>query len=237
MVLKKSSETAEELSRQGRERLYPRLTNPNYLILRKRRQIFQCWLGRVGAERLRVLDVGGRLQPYRPLVEKKAQDYIAIDLQPTSLVDTVARAEQLPFVSEHFDLVFCTQVLEYVPDPGLAVDEIRRVLKPGGLLLLSVPALFPRDSEQDCWRFQPAGLRLLLSAFAGVEIEPEGHSIAGFFRTANVFFLSCAKFMLLRKIFGYTIAPLLNLTGLSLDATLSAGNDLFAANYSALARK
>jgi SAM-dependent methyltransferase len=232
----RSPETAEELRLQGHRRLHPRLTDPNYLILRKRRQLFQCWLEGVTGGRLSVLDVGGRLQPYRPLIAERAIRYLAIDLAPTPLVNAVARAEHLPFASECFDVVFCTQVLEYIPDPGAAVGEIYRVLKPGGFLFLSVPTIFPRDSEQDCWRFEPAALRSLLSVFARVKIEPEGGSVAGFFRTANVFLLVCVKFMILREILSHTVTPLINMLGLSLDS-LASDNDQFAANYSVLAQK
>ena len=85
----------------------------------------------------------------------------------------VANAERIPFPSQEFDLVLCTQMLEYAPDPGLVLSEIHRVLKPGGRVLLSVPSVFPQDAD-DRWRFLPAGIRQLLSAFSEVEIVPEG---------------------------------------------------------------
>ena len=48
--------------------------------------------------------------------------------------------EAMPFANASFATVVCTEVLEHVPDPGLALREIRRVLKPGGVLIGSVPA-------------------------------------------------------------------------------------------------
>ena len=77
-------------------------------------------------------------------------------------------------------LVICTQVLEYVPEPRAVIAEIRRVLKPGGTLVLSVPADFPWTSVQDSGRFLPESLRVLLHSFYGVEIEAEG-SVSRFF--------------------------------------------------------
>lgn len=47
-----------------------------------------------------------------------------------------ADATALPFEAGRFDAVVCTQVLEYVPDVGRALDELRRVLRPGGRALL-----------------------------------------------------------------------------------------------------
>lgn len=48
-----------------------------------------------------------------------------------------ASLEQLPFGDGEFDLLLCTQVIEHVPDPGRAVAELARVLRPGGTLVIS----------------------------------------------------------------------------------------------------
>jgi len=73
-----------------------------------------------------VLDIGGRLQPYRLLLRARTKRYVAVDMQITPLVDVRAAAEALPFRDEQFDFAICTQVLEYLPDPGLAVAEIKQ---------------------------------------------------------------------------------------------------------------
>ena len=56
-----------------------------------------------------MLDIGGRIQPYRPLIENRLHRYIAIDPLATGLVDAVAIGEYLPFRSEIFDLVMRDQ--------------------------------------------------------------------------------------------------------------------------------
>ena len=161
----KSMETLDTVNREGRERLYPSLTNPSWLVLRRRREIFRKWLARVDGHDLDVLDVGGRIQPYRPLLEGRVRRYVAVDLRQTPLVNVVGRGEHIPLASAQFDLVICTQVLEYIPEPAAVIAEIHRVLKPGGCLLLSVPAVCPRDADHDCWRFLPGSLRHLLAPF------------------------------------------------------------------------
>lgn len=45
----------------------------------------------------------------------------------------------IPFGHGEFDLVWCSEVLEHIPDVGLALGELRRVLKPGGRLVVTVP--------------------------------------------------------------------------------------------------
>ena len=48
--------------------------------------------------------------------------------------------EAMPFADGSFGTVLCTEVLEHVPDPAAAIREFRRVLRPGGVLIGSVPA-------------------------------------------------------------------------------------------------
>jgi SAM-dependent methyltransferase len=206
-------------------------------VLRKRRELFRRWLHESLGINPFVLDVGGRIQPYRPLIACAHARYVAVDLRPTPLVNVVANAEQLPLTSAVFDLVLCTQMLEYAPDPGLVVSEIHRVLRPRGLLLLSVPSAFPRDADEDRWRFLPAGIRQLLSSFSEVEVVPEGGSIAGLFRTVNVCLHMFAGYSAARMFLSYTIIPALNLMGLSLEKLVGSQSDGFAVNYSVMARK
>jgi SAM-dependent methyltransferase len=232
-----SMENLDAARHEGRERLYPSLTNPNWLVLRRRREIFRKWLARVDGRELDVLDVGGRHQPYRPLLEGRLRRYVSVDLRWMPLVNIVARGEQIPVTSEQFDLVICTQVLEYIPEPAAVIAEIYRVLKPGGCLLLSVPAVFPRDSDQDRWRFLPESLRYLLRSFHGAEVVAEGSSVAGFFRTVCICLVMFAKPSFIGKMLRFTLVPLLNITAVSLEWIFASSNDQLAANFSAFAKK
>src|SRR5689334_24599442 len=161
-----SSETSAQVARMSRQRLHPSITDPSWLILRRRRALFTRWLERLPGKDLEVLDVGGRLQPYRELLQGRVKRYVALDLRATPAVDVVANACKIPFRDDAFDICFCTQMLEYAPNPQAVIAEIRRVLKPGGALLLSLPSLAPCDASEDRWRFWPAAIRELLSVFS-----------------------------------------------------------------------
>ena len=59
----------------------------------------------------------------------------------------------LPFADDTFDQVICSEVLEHIPDYLSFLQEIKRVLKPGGLFAVSVPRYLP---EWVCWQLRDA---------------------------------------------------------------------------------
>jgi SAM-dependent methyltransferase len=219
------------------KRLNPSLTDPNFLVLQSRTIIFKKWIHQLGKKGLRILDVGGRYQPYRPLFEDRIAQYIAVDVRHTGLVDVVGNCEYLPFAANTFDLVIATQVFDYFLRPHLAAEHIHRALRAGGTMLMSVAAFAPRFSDEEHWRLTPAGIRSTLSLFKRVEIVPETSSIGGLVRTLNVGLHSYTHFRPVRKAFELTICPLLNGLGLGLERLKLSKNDLFTPNYSVLAQK
>lgn len=82
-----------------------------------------------------------------------------IDIREGKGVDLVADVYNLPFGNGEFDLVLCVAIIEHLENPQRAIDEMRRVLKPGGKIVVSVPFMFPiHDSPRDYWRFTKYGL-------------------------------------------------------------------------------
>jgi len=90
--------------------------------------------------------------------------------------DTTGDLLNLPFEDESFDGVILTEVLEHCVDPKWATGEVCRVLKRGGLLLVTSPYLWPEHGIEgeykDYWRFTRHGWELLLSGFSDVTITP-----------------------------------------------------------------
>jgi SAM-dependent methyltransferase len=230
-------QTREELNLLANRRLFPSITDPHYLVLRRRAQLMRGWINQLPETTLQVLDIGGRYQPYRPLVQSRTSRYVALDVLPTQLVDVIGRGEQLPFASNTFDLIIATAVFEYFPEPRKAAEQMYCVLKPGGILLLSVGAVSPRFVDDEHWRYLPAGLRSTLSMFSRVEIVPEVFSLGSFCRIVNASFNIFARYEAVRWIFGWTVFPVVNLLGLCLERLALTTNDQMAGNYSALARK
>lgn len=122
----------------------------------------------------RVLDFGCATKPYRSLFAATVE-YLGADLAGNPAADVVIDANgRLDAHSGSFDLVLSTQVLEHVSSPALYLDEARRVLRPGGVLLLTTHGLmyFHRDPE-DYWRWTADGLNKILvdAAFDVVRME------------------------------------------------------------------
>lgn len=133
-----------------------------------------------------VLDVGAGAQPYRPLVPATAT-YRAIDSVLAregfgyDVPDTeYFEGDRWPAEDASVDLVLATETLEHIPDPAVFLAEARRVLRPGGELLLTVPfAARWHYVPHDYWRFTPSSLRDLLvtAGFADPVVTARGNEV------------------------------------------------------------
>lgn len=96
----------------------------------------------------------------------------------------------LPFINNSIDAIICLEVLEHVKNPFIAIEEVYRVLKPKGKLILSIPFLSPYHGKTksidkfshsycpDFWRFSNQGLELLLEKFSKKNIIPVSNTIS-----------------------------------------------------------
>lgn len=232
-----STRAKDALQEIADKRLRPRLTDPNFLVLRSRRVIFQDWVAKLPDKELSILDVGGRYQPYRPLFTGRVARYIGFDLVRTDFVDVVGNGESLPFASASFDLVIATQVFDCFKEPHRAAQQIHSVLKPGGALLASIPSMAPQFSDGERWRFTATGVRSVLSIFSEIRLVPELSSLGGMLRTTNLALYSFVPSRILKRVARSTLVPCINLSGLGLEALHITCNEQFTPNYSVLAIK
>lgn len=145
-----------------------------------------------------VIDIGCGIKPYASLLRPHVQRHIGID-HPGSdhdadNVDAGAVAYALPFREASFDGALCTAVLEHLEEPGDALRECHRVLRPGGVAICTAPFIWhPHEEPRDFYRYTAHGLRHLLtrSGFEVLEIRP----LAGFWVTfGQLFNYYCARF-------------------------------------------
>jgi len=68
---------------------------------------------------------------------------IGFDIKSGPGIDVVGDAHHLPFENEKFDVILCTEVLEHLHSPEIAISEMERVLKKGGKLILTTRFIYP----------------------------------------------------------------------------------------------
>ena len=90
-----------------------------------------------------LLDLGCGAQQYRPIYVNTFKRVVAADYNTRSRLDVRLNVCQLPFRSSSVDVVLFTEVIEHVIDGAQALREIGRVLKPGGVLLITWPLIYP----------------------------------------------------------------------------------------------
>lgn len=107
--------------------------------------------------------------------------WTGIDMQPGDGVDAVADIHELPQEwSGKFSGVLCSEVLEHVRRPWIALPELRRVIRPGGWLVVTTLFAFPEHGfPDDFYRYTRNGLAGLLADAGFTDIET---AYAGEFR-------------------------------------------------------
>lgn len=81
---------------------------------------------------------------YKRFRKMKNLEYTTTDLH-SPLADVKADICALPFESNTYDVIFCNHVLEHIPDDKKAMEEIFRVLRPGGMAILQIPQDLSRE--------------------------------------------------------------------------------------------
>lgn len=136
-----------------------------------------------------VLDLGCGEMPYRELIERNAKRYFALEYpgaanffdEKIDKVDVYGDAQVIPFAKNVFDTVFSTEVLEHVPRSSAMLSESFRILKEGGILIMTVPYCYKIHMEpHDYFRFTKYGLTHLLDnvGFQILDMKSNGGSLA-----------------------------------------------------------
>ena len=114
--------------------------SPGTLSLERHRQMWLYLQNETDffTKNYKVLHIAPEQEFLRKFKKMKNLDYISADLF-SPIVDVKADILDLPFENESFDIIFCNHVLEHIPDDTKAMQELYRVLKPGGMAILQIP--------------------------------------------------------------------------------------------------
>ncbi|MCO5144083.1 MAG: class I SAM-dependent methyltransferase [Oligoflexia bacterium] len=114
----------------------------------------------------KVLDIGCGSKPYENLF--KVSKYIGLELdsdrnRQNTKADFFYDGKSFPFKENEFDFIICNQVLEHVFEPNLFLQEVRRVLKPTGKALFTIPFLWDEHEQPiDYARYSSFGIKHLV---------------------------------------------------------------------------
>ncbi len=136
-----------------------------------------------------LVDLGCGEMPYRQyLFDKcpKLKKYIGVDVKfnnyhQTLKPDIYWNGKKIPLKNKTADIVMATELFEHVDNLAVILKEIRRVLRPQGLLFFTVPFIWPlHETPHDEFRYTPYSLNRFLkkAGFTTITILPTGGSNA-----------------------------------------------------------
>lgn len=187
-----------------------------------------------------LLDFGCGSKPYESLFTR-VERYVGVDMLDTghphrqSRVDVFYDGNRLPFPDSAFDGIVSFEVLEHVFNPEIVLGELRRVLKPGGIMLLTAP--FAWDEHEipfDFARYTCYGLKSLLER-TGFEIVHQRKTCGYVLAIGQLICAYLYQHVLPRGRLGARIAQLififpLNVLFLLADAILPRRDQLYCNN-------
>jgi SAM-dependent methyltransferase len=118
-----------------------------------------------------ILEIGSyQVEGQSELIELRSlfpkQDYIGLDIREGPGVDRVGSVEALPFPDASIGCVLAFSAFEHVQRFWLGFEEVKRVLRPDGVFLLSCPFHFRiHNHPSDYWRFTPEAFDVLLGDY------------------------------------------------------------------------
>jgi SAM-dependent methyltransferase len=141
----------------------------------------------------KILDVGSKESPYKKYLP--CLQYMRLDIDKNTNPDICCDIHHIQFQSDYFDIVIATEVLEHLHEPQQAVNEIKRVLKPGGTCILSTKFIHQYHPDPgDYFRFTWDSLNYFFRTFSHLEVHHYGNRVQVLWQVIN-----SGK---IRKIFG-----------------------------------
>lgn len=108
-----------------------------------------------------------------------AQLFQGVDYEVAANAPAVDIQDLAAYPADAYDFVILDEILEHVEKPWIAVEEVRRILKPGGTLITSSPFMIAvHKVPEDYWRFTKEAMCVLLESYSSVETHSWGNPSA-----------------------------------------------------------
>ncbi len=191
---------------------YPGISNHSYIVALNQINVYQEFIKKYIKGIL--LDCGCGDVPYYGIYRNNISDVYCVDWENSGTkqahVDQFVNLnERLDLPDNYYDSVLLSDVLEHIAEPDLLINELNRLLKSEGHLLIMVPFLYRIHEEpHDYYRYTEFALKYLLekNGFKVIELKSYGGGIDVIFDLINkIFFNTKKRSRLLFKIYNYLI--------------------------------
>jgi SAM-dependent methyltransferase len=183
----------------------------------------------------KILDIGCGNKPYKKYFNCK---YIGLDPIKETDADIIANSWSIPAANNEYDGIILNQSLEHIERINETIVEIKRILKPGGYCIITVPQTMKNHSNPipsrnielnnfdknkikywhiDYYRFTKFGLIYLFRDFQIIEIKETNGYLSTIFQLINYFFSSFGMNLIFSPIFFIN-----NIAGILLDTFFNA---------------
>lgn len=192
----------------------------------------------------KTLDIGCGQKPYESLFSSSQYVGLEIDTQENrqnKKANLFYNGKTFPFQDGEFDSVIANEVFEHVFNPNEFLEEIHRVLRTGGILLMTVPFCWDEHEQpNDFARYSSFGLKAILQkhSFAVIEQKKSINDIRVAFQILNAYIYkkTVTKNVYVNLLVTLFLISPFNLMGELLSKVLPKNDDLYLDNI-VLARK
>lgn len=184
----------------------------------------------------KTLDIGCGQKPYQNLF-KNATQYLGLEIDsPQNRIrknaDFFYDGKHMPFTNQSFDSVICNEVLEHVFNPNDFLQEIHRILRGGGKMLLTLPFVWDEHEQPyDYARYSSFGIKHLLeqNGFKILKLEKTNDGLEVIFALINAYIYKklCTRNKILRILAILFITSFFNLLGIIASKILPRNPDLY----------
>jgi len=169
-----------------------------------------------------ILDVGGEKKNKKGQFDTSeyAGKVFYLNIDPQTHPDFLGDAAKMPVKKNYFDVVICSQLLEHVLSPTQVLKEILRVLKPGGMLLMSVPFLYRIHPDPvDYARYTDFYWKtnLIKLGFKKIKIENHGYFFSVLTNMLKTYAKECQKNQIITSLLPTLMAGLFTQLAIKLD--------------------
>lgn len=211
-------------------------TNPFYF---SRRGLFKAICKHSDLIVGKTLDIGCGQKPYQHLF-KNATQYLGLEIDsPQNRLkknaDFFYDGKHMPFEDQSFDSLVCNEVLEHVFNPNDFLQEMHRILRGGGKMLITLPFVWDEHEQPyDYARYSSFGITHLLeqNGFKVLQFEKTNDGFEIIFALINAYIYKklCTRSKILRILSTLFITSFFNLLGIIASKILPRNPDLYLDN-------